>query len=110
MSVRPSMKTVRIEASSMFEIEAIPGPCALCYRVALELKRVPGRCGDGICEPCDLIKFRMLNRGKEFVPWSRQKELAARKEAAQEAVKLRGKLLVPPLVQTVSSAMRRVPA
>lgn len=77
----------------MFEIEKIPGPCAFCYQVFVELKRIPGMCGDGICELCDEIRAGLL--GLRFVSWTEQKVLAERRAAAQRAAVPPGTARIP---------------
>lgn len=64
----------------MYEIEKIPGPCAFCYAVFAELKRIPGMCGDGICETCDEIRAFVLDH--RFVPWDEQKVLQEKRQKA----------------------------
>ena len=85
------MKTAQNVETSMFEIESIPGPCAFCYKVFFELKRIPGMCGDGICESCDEIRAGLM--GHRFVTWDEQKVMNARRAAARRAA-------APPVVGT----------
>lgn len=106
---RLSMKTAQNEASCMYEIESIPGPCCLCYRVSLELKRIPGRCGDGVCESCDEVRFNIYRPRARFLPWKFQKIEQARKCEEQALLELRRRAAAPlDRARVPAPAMRHV--
>lgn len=59
----------------------IPGPCVFCYELTF-LRSIPGgQHGDGVCEGCDEIMFKMYFPMKQWVSWERQNEERARQAA-----------------------------